>query len=254
MMHQRSHGFLWSMVLCAGICLGMKSATAQQQNRFELGAGIGTYIYQGDLTPQLLGSTRTMRPGVSLFGTKILSPSYGVRLHLAIGGLRGADSLYATPEYRRERNLAFRSPVWELSASFIWNIAQTNYGGNVARFAPYIGAGIGISRLRVLRDYSNFNYSYFGSETQTVAGLNADIARRTPRLIPVIPLTAGARYAINDNWDLFAETNYRLTLTDYLDGFSKVANPKLRDRYYSVEIGVIRKFGRKGAMDCPRVQ
>lgn len=248
----------WRHVLLPGLAVFFVFQTAQAQqirNKFELGAGIGTYVYQGDLTPQRMGSLPSMRPGVNLFGSKILSPAYSVRLNLAIASLRGADSLYKTPAYRQERNLAFQTPLWEVSASFIWNIAQANYGGEYAsRFAPYAGVGFGLARLRVQRDASGFNAAFFGGESGVVNGLNTDLGRRTPRLTPVIPLVLGARYAINDNWDVFAEANYRVTFTDYIDGFSRVANPKLRDQYYSVGIGIIRKFGRNSGLACPVVR
>ena len=38
---------------------------------------------------------------------------------------------------------------------------------------------------------------------------------------------------------------------DYVDGFSKSANPKLGDHYMSVNIGAAYKFGKKEKYGCP---
>lgn len=35
-----------------------------------------------------------------------------------------------------------------------------------------------------------------------------------------IPLGVGVKYALNENWNIFAEVNYRLTTTDYIDDVS----------------------------------
>jgi hypothetical protein len=47
------------------------------------------------------------------------------------------------------------------------------------------------------------------------------------------------------------EGTYRLMRTDYLDGFSKSANPNLKDHYSSITIGAAYKFGNKEKYGCP---
>ena len=61
----------------------------------------------GDLTPNRLGSYRTLKPAINLFASGIFSPSWSVRANLGIGKLKGDDSKYALPEYRQQRNFLF---------------------------------------------------------------------------------------------------------------------------------------------------
>ena len=104
------------------------SANAQLMvPRFELGAGIGSNIYQGDLTPSRFGSYKTMKVGFQLHGSLILSPSFLARTNLSIGGLRGDDAAYDNPEFRKQRNFNFKTPLIELSELVVWNPLKTNY-------------------------------------------------------------------------------------------------------------------------------
>ncbi|MFT3981530.1 MAG: hypothetical protein QM687_13740 [Ferruginibacter sp.] len=40
--------------------------TNAQTYKYELGVNLGAYVYQGDLSPQKLGSFKTIRPGLGL--------------------------------------------------------------------------------------------------------------------------------------------------------------------------------------------
>jgi hypothetical protein len=40
--------------------------------------------------------------------------------------------------------------------------------------------------------------------------------------------------------------------TDYLDGFTKAANPSKKDHYYTHTIGLIYSFGEKNTLACPK--
>jgi hypothetical protein len=97
----------------------------------------------------------------------------------------------------------------------------------------------------------------FGEGSEVQEGLVIDAAKSTPRIIPVVPVGAGVRYALNDHFSLIGETSYRLSFTDYLDGFSKSANPNKNDHYLSHSIGVIYSFNKKNTgksrLGCPSV-
>jgi outer membrane receptor protein involved in Fe transport len=70
-------------------------------------------------------------------------------------------------------------------------------------------------------------------------------------LIPVLPMGIGIRYPISSRISINAETSYRFTFTDYLDGFSKAANDSRRDSYLSHTVGLIYKFRNNLMMKCP---
>lgn len=222
-------------------------------HRFEAGINGGAFIYTGDLSRSDLGSYVTMRPQFGFHAAYLLNRSFSVRANFSFGSLRGDDSKYSTPAYRQQRNFKFTTPVTEFTGLLVWDIFRKNAIEQRRGFAPYIFAGAGISLLNIQRDYSRYNAEYFDAET-TGAGLAADIAHRTPVSLPIIPVGAGLKYYISPKLAVQAETNYRIMSTDYLDGFSRSANPAKKDNYYSFSLGVVLALGYKDRNDCPPVK
>jgi Domain of unknown function (DUF6089) len=229
------------------------SILAQTVPQYELGAGIGAFVYQGDLSPSRLGSFRTLRPGLNLQGTKIMSQVVSVRANLAFSKLTGDESKFANPEYRQQRSFKFTSPLIEASALLVWDVMGRNYRERYKTFSPYVFAGAGLSYVNIKRDWSAMNTEIFGPASEVQTGLTADAAQRLPRLLPVIPVGAGLRYDFSHRFAASLETSYRITFTDYLDGFSKAANPKKNDHYHSTTLGLIYKVGKKNTMGCPAI-
>jgi hypothetical protein len=227
---------------------GNNEAGAQMDlSKFEIGLTAGVFVYQGDLTPSPIGSYRTLRPAVNLFVNRILSPSFSLRTSLFYGGLSGNDAVYKIPAWRQQRNFNFNSHALELSELLVWNAWSTD-----KKITPYVFGGIGLSFLNIKRDWSKFNGEYFSGEDLGTR-LSEDIAHRTPRLLPVVPVGIGVRYSVTKNLSFIGETAYRFTRTDYLDGFSKAANPDLYDHYQSHTIGILYKFGKKSNLNCPTI-
>lgn len=220
-------------------------------SKYELGIGLSSFIYQGDLTPHIVGSVETMRWGINIHGSRIMSPSFLLRTNLTIGGLKGDDAKYNHPEFRKQRNFNFSTPVVEISQLVVWNPMRTNYADK--KFSPYFFGGIGLSFLKIKRDWSKFNAEYFGVGSVISDGLVLDEKKSLPRIIPVIPLGGGIRYNLSDRIAVNAEASYRLTYTDYIDGFSKAANPKQNDHYITTSVGAIYRIGKKSMLDCPTV-
>ena len=220
-------------------------------SNWQFGVNAGMFIYQGDLTPSRMGSYKTWRPAFGLNISRVLSPSFLARVNFAFGSLKGNDAAYNDPAWRKERSFNFSSSVKEISALLVWNIFGNN--GNVydRRFSPYLFGGVGLNFLKVKRDYSNFNAAFFGDTADIQTGLTADQAKTPPRTLLVIPAGVGLEYYLNPHLSLLAETNFRYTTTDYLDGFSKAADPLKNDYYHSHTIGLIYKFGKKDQLGCP---
>ncbi len=241
-------------MLFAVVCiLCTLTTTAQKKSSgYEVGAAIGTFIYQGDLTPNRFGSFPTMRPGLIVHGTRILSGNFSLRLNASIASLRGDEARYDNPAFRKQRAFQFRTPLIELSPQLVWS--PSGWVEQGPRLSPYLFAGVGFSYLRVRRDWSNFNATHFGLEENLPARIAEDMQRRTPSLLPVISSGAGLRYVMTPSLVLNTELNVRRTRSDYIDGFSIAANPKYKDHYYSVSIGLIYRFGKRNAWDCPPVR
>ena len=227
---------------------------AAQNNmaKYEVGAAISAFIYQGDLTTHRFGSVETTRFGINLHGSKIISPSFMLRTNLAIGSLKGDDAKYNNPEFRKQRNFNFRSPVLEVAQLVVWNLFGKNYEDK--GFSPYLFGGAGLSFLKIKRDWSNFNAAYFGDGSDVPVRIAIDAQHSLPKLIPVIPLGVGVRYGLTQNITINAESSYRLAYTDYMDGFSEAANPDKNDHYLTISVGAIYRVGKKTRLDCPVVR
>lgn len=236
---------------CYGGCLLLNAQP--NFSRWELGANIGTFIYQGDLTPAAIGSYKTPGLVLGLWVGRRLNKAFSLRGNLALGTLRGDDAKWENPDWRQQRNFNFGSPVSELSGQLVWNIGKSEESSRT-RFAPYLFGGVGVAFLRIRRDWSNLNASYFGETDNVSTGLPDDINRRLPWVIPVVPVGAGVRYALSQKISLHAESAYRFTATDYLEGFSRSANPSQKDQYYNVSVGIIYKLGKRSGLDCPPVR
>lgn len=224
----------------------------KKQSKYEAGIAAAAFIYQGDLTPARFGSWKTIRPGLVLHGARLLNKTMAVRLNLSLASLYGDDAKYNSPAYRQQRNFNFRTMLFEVSPQLVWS--PNGWVDEGKKLSPYLFAGAAVSIVRIRRDASNFNAAYFDGEPQLFTQLATDLAARTPRFMPAVPAGAGLRYSVSPTVVVNAEASYRFLFTDYLDGFSRAANPKRNDHYYNIAVGVIYRFGRKNSWDCPPVK
>ena len=242
-------------VFTIAVLIASISITNAQLNlsKWQVGVNGGIFVYQGDLTPETLGSYKTLQPAAGFYISRILNPSFILRTNLAFGKLLGVESRYETPAYRKQRNLRFSTPVTEISELLVWNMFGNNSNEIGNRFSPYLFGGVGVSFLNINRS-SNLNKVFFVNEPQVEIGLAADLNKTPPKTVLVIPFGAGIEYYLFPNLSVTAETNFRYTFTDYLDGFSYAANPKTNDFYQSHTIGLVYKFGKRNQLDCPVIK
>ena len=229
-------------------CCGFINLNAQTGTKLEWGILPSLFIYQGDLTPSHVGSYKTMKPGLTLFVSKEMWNRISLRTNLAIGNLKGDDAKYSLPAWRQERALIFTTPVVEISELAVVDLLTNT------RLQPYAFGGIGLSLLKINRDWSRFNTQFFSNDVKATAGLAADVQHSLPKRIIVLPVGLGGKYPLSQKISLVAETSYRITFTDYLDGFSEVADPKKKDYYFTHSIGISYQFGSgaKSSLDCPK--
>lgn len=249
-MHFIGKTFVISILLMA-----CASKTLQAQfvpSNYEIGLNFGTLVYQGDLSVGRLGYTKSLKPAVGVFVSKSLSEYFSLRANLNIGKIGADDSRYTMPDYKQHRALKFTTPITEVSAHLVWNILGNNFGNDQRRLSPYLFAGAGLAFVHIKRDWSGFDTAYFGGSKSAVSlGLAVDTLQKTPSAQPILPVGVGLKYMLTPRLSLNAEATYRIMSSDYLDGFSHVANPKNGDYYYGFTIGISYRFG-NNKYDCPR--
>ena len=246
--------FGWKIIFTSFVFLFFcTKVTAQKKNsRIEIGAAVSSFIYQGDLTPNRIGSFHTIRGGINLQRSIIINNYFLVRTNLAIGGLKGDDAKYDNPTFRKQRAFNFNTPVLELSQLLVWNPAGNNFTRK--GFSTYLLGGVGVSFFKIKKDWSNFNAAYYGSSSDLPNRIAIDSVHSLPAITPVFPIGIGFRYALSTSILLNAEYSFRLLFTDYLDGFSQAANADKGDRYQTISIGIIYRLGNKNRLGCPVIK
>ena len=239
------------LLLLISISYSNKAHSQTNTGSWQLGANIGIAVYQGDLTPYRSGSYKILKPSIGFNISRIFTPDLKLRTSIAIGQLKGDEGLYVKPPYRKERNLSFTTSFVEISEILIWNFLDKSSDISYKRFSPYIFGGVGVSLLNINRSSSKTTAAYLLNEPIATAGLLQDLQTAPPKVILVFPAGIGLEIFISPSVSLNAEINFRYTRTDYLDGFSKIANPKVNDYFYTNTIGIIYKLGKKDLLGCP---
>lgn len=232
----------------AFLSFSFSTASFGQLPGFEIGLHGGAYVYQGDLAPRTFGSLKTIKPGVGLSIAKPITPAFSVAANLNYAWLKGDDTRYDHPDYRAHRAFKFKGRVREVSLT-------ANYYPLHAmqpKLEPYLFAGIGANFRKATRDTTGFNPLYFSDADNITSRLAQDMAVNPSKPMLVIPIGMGLRFPISNSFMLNTAFNYRLSLTDYVDGYSLAANPGQNDHYYSLTVGLIYQRGAlKGLLNCP---
>lgn len=206
--------------------MALKQSRAQLMEPYihqgEVGVSLGLGHYFGDLNP----NSAINRPKIAAgaFFRKQITNYIGIRLSGEYAML-GYSDVYSSNPAQQIRNLSFNSNVWELSLAGDFNFFQFQPGFEGYNFTPYVGLGIGV--------FSFDPYAYLNGEKYLLRPLGTEGQGSSlyPNLKPYspvaisIPFTFGAKYALNEKTNVFAELTYRFTSTDYLDDVSGLYAP-----------------------------
>ncbi len=188
----------------------------------ELGGGKGEA--QHDIRDIRFSATR---PTLSLGYKYMLIPAVSVKTTFVTAYLSGDDASTQNP-VRQNRNLSFRSGLWEADLMFeIYPFSEQisrrfkirGVGGkNSFSIAPYIGFGIGAAAFqpKAMLDGKFYKLQPLGTEGQGLAGRPDKYKRYTY----TIPLAIGAKYLVDKNWSVGFELSVRYTGSDYIDDVS----------------------------------
>jgi opacity protein-like surface antigen len=238
---------LFSCILCFN-----RSAAQFISSPWQVGVNVGSLVYQGDLSESRWGNLHDLKPALGVQVSRTLDDFFTLRANLVLGTIGANDAIYSSPAYRKYRGFRFSSSITELSVGAEYWLFGDASGSRVGQFSPYLFAGVGLSKVNIKRYWSSMDVAYFGAQSSAVVGLGKDTLHQLPGIIPVLPIGGGVRYGLAQHWSLRAEIMYRLTGTDYLDGFKYAANPNTNDHYYSFTLGLTYQFGHN-RLDCPKV-
>jgi opacity protein-like surface antigen len=183
-------------------------ATAQHQ---EIGINAGAAFYKGDLSHTLPGTIKEAHPDFGVFVRHNPSDYISYKLFFNYASVSGRDK-HAIEDDLLKRDLSFKSSILELGLQLEYNIKGYQPYALSSPFSPYVFLGFSGFKFKPQSRYENDWVNLQPLQTEGVKYNSVSFA---------IPFGVGAKYALNDHWNVGAEFGMRPTLTDYLDDVSK---------------------------------
>lgn len=186
---------------------------ATSQN-FHFSAKLGIASYNGDLKAKSISLSQSRFMG-SLGVRYDLTENLAARSYLSLGGLK-ADDKKGTAGMQ-ERNLNFKSGIFEWEAGLHYSILNLNYHW----WTPYVSAGIGLFHFSP--STTDINGNKVKLQPLSTEGQGVVPGVKPYKLTQFyIPLAVGVERMLNEDMRVGLELGYRKTFTDYLDDVSGV--------------------------------
>ena len=229
-------------VLLMGTIAGESIAQRRQNTQFspfsEVGFGIGTSSYYGDLAGYRTAPKATfilLRWNAGLNYTRHFTPHVAARAGFTWARITGDDYTFNKGKsgnaVQYVRNLHFRNDLKEFALTGIYKFRADGRTSNKrAQFSPYVFLGIALvahsPEARTPVDYLDPNkpgdseasrrwtkLQPLGTEGQGQPGY----AKPYSLVTMAIPVGFGVRYKYSDDFTVAAEIGYRYAFSDYLD-------------------------------------
>jgi hypothetical protein len=225
----RRAGITWSVIACFLIFVPSLS----KGQRSEVGFGLGTFTYTGDLARTY--SFSNSKFAATAFYRSNLSKVISFRVSATAGRIGASDSR-PIDAFAKERNASFNLFLFEASSVFEYHFLNWRDERRMLRATPYMFAGLGLF------------------------GISGDVEKTTEysNVQSVIPFGAGVKYVLNPLWYVSLEFGMRKTFFDYLDNVS-AGRPGSKnyqygfthdnDKYFFLGLTLTRTFY---SIPCPK--
>lgn len=191
----------------------------------EVGFGLGTFNYTGDLVK--FYNFKFSKPAATVFYRSNLSNVVSFRAAIT-AGLIGASEV-PTDAFAVQRNASFKHFLFEGSTVMEYHFLNWRDSKRFVRFTPYLFGGVAL-------------FGFSGDVDRTQAYSTVQMA---------IPFGGGVKYVLNPMWYISLEFGMRKTFFDYLDNISggdfrtknyQYGNDSNNDHYYFLGISITRTF------------
>ncbi len=202
--------------VCAALMLSTLPLWGQQS--LEIGGFIGASNYSGELH-LVHYEVADSRLAAGFIARYHLNPAIAFRTHFLRGRLQASDAAYPTIEQRRQRNLSFRTTIFDLALMAEVNLAWFGQGARLST-SPYLVLGISGFYFNPQALYNGLwiDLQPLGTEGQGYPGLSEH--KRYSRLQLSIPMGIGYTWRINNYYTIGFQVVAHKTFTDYLDDVS----------------------------------
>ncbi len=184
----------------------------------EFGPMLGGSYYIGELNPyQHFGEATHLAGGGVLRYT--LNKRYSIKFGLLHGTVSGDDTR-ARNQWRKERNLHFKSPLTEASATIELNFLEYALGSMDDPYSPYLFAGLSLFRMNPKAKYDG---EWHDLQPLGTEGQGTDAKKGTDKYSltnMALPFGVGFKANLTPRVALSFEWGFRKTYTDHLDDVS----------------------------------
>ncbi len=219
---------------------GYAQKFTKKKKYWEIGASLGIMNYVGELDPGqsfVSPGLQYTKPSVGVHLMRKFHPRLFWRAAFTYGRVKGDDrtALGDDGDFRRARDLNFRSDIFELKGDLIIDLFDNR--GNYTKRSDYNVYGfIGLAGFYMRPQFLMIDQAT-GERTSTwvAAQPYKTEGKSYSSFQMAIPFGLGFRYKLSKQWDLAFEIGWRRTFTDYLDDVSTTyAGPENlpRDTWY----------------------
>lgn len=180
----------------------------------------------------------------SIYGMAIYKHFLALRLEGTIGSIKSNDSLLKSGKInngaigRYNRNLSFRSPIYELSLTAEFHpvdfFGNPDPVGDPHAFSPYLIGGVGLFHFN---PQANLDGKWIDLRPLHTEGEGfAEYPKSKPYKLTKlnVPLGVGIYYEVSPKFNIRLEYINRMTFTDYLDDVhGRYIDPALFSKYLS---------------------
>jgi hypothetical protein len=216
-------------------CLGLQAQQKKKSSTLEFGLFLGASNYMGELTKGVVPPLNRTGPALGILTRFEINPYWSFKASAIYGRISGSDEDFDSEEFRKRRNLSFRSGIFDISTHLEWNFLGYQSTRSTNAWSPYLFGGLAVFKYN---PKAQFNYvaglhdpnlesqdgdwvelQPLGTEGQETKQFND---RKYYSLTQVaIPFGFGIKAQLSQNWAIGFEMGFRKTFTDYLDDVSK---------------------------------
>jgi OmpA-OmpF porin, OOP family len=189
--------------------------------------GLGSSYYKGEIGSKVTRLQPAFDVGLRYF----MNNRVAGQAHILYANLKGDDMWV-----NKNRGYSFSTHLGELSGNI--EVYMLKEGSKFQRYSSYKGGGSNFNAfLSIGAGIVLFSPQTFNNET--LVDFTEEYYDKSSY---ILAFGGGVRYNFNKDWAVAFNVNQRLTITDYLDGFSEDANTK--DMYLTGMLNIIYKFNK----------
>lgn len=193
--------------------------------------GIGGSIYYGDLSPDdALDNFKLIRPAIGVYASHHFNDRVALKLGITNFTITGDDKINSK-QTALDRNLSFRSNIWEISLQGEYYILSFDPERNEMPLSIFVSTGANVF-FHNPKAFIAGEYHALQPLSTEGQGLPSFPDRKPYKLTQLsIPAVLGLKYNVGPLLNVFVEFGPRFVFTDYLDDVSNTyaVESELRD-------------------------